>query len=327
MTSEVSPIASVGAGTTPVIGLTEVSKWYGNVVAVNDVSFEIGPGITGLLGPNGAGKSTLLHMMGGLLRSSSGEVSILGEPAAGNPEVYRKVGIVLEREAVYGGLSGWDFVRMNAKLHGVADADIATKQAIERVDMVYAQDRLTGGYSKGMKQRIKIAAAIVHDPQVLILDEPFNGADPRQRLHMIDMLRAMAREGRTIVFSSHILEEMERLGDRVLVIVSGRLAASGDFRAIRRLMVDRPHTFLVDSSDNRRFAQALVGDPAITAVELKDDRLIVSTNDYGRFTIEAPRIAQGAGVTVRELSPSDESLESVFEYLVSGVRGGAGEGS
>jgi len=327
MTSEASVMSSSSTGGSPVIGLTEVSKWYGNVVAVNDVSFEIGPGITGLLGPNGAGKSTLLHMMGGLLRSSSGTVNILGEPAAGNPEVYRKVGIVLEREAVYGGLSGWDFVRMNAKLHGLADADNATRQAIERVDMAYAQDRLTGGYSKGMKQRIKIAAAIVHDPQVLILDEPFNGADPRQRLHMIDMLRTMAREGRTIVFSSHILEEMERLGDRVLVIVSGRLAASGDFRAIRRLMVDRPHTFLVDSSNNRRFAQALVGDPAITAVELKDDRLLVSTNDYGRFTLEAPRIAQGIGVTVRELSPSDESLESVFEYLVAGVRGGAGENS
>ncbi|MCK9494663.1 MAG: ABC transporter ATP-binding protein [Dehalococcoidia bacterium] len=314
-------------GAAPVIGLAEVSKWYGNVVAVNDVSFDIGPGITGLLGPNGAGKSTLLHMMGGLLRASSGAVSILGEPAAGNPEVYRKLGIVLEREAVYGSLSGWDFVRMNAKLHGLADPDAATRRAIEQVDMGHAQDRLTGGYSKGMKQRIKIAAAIVHDPQVLILDEPFNGADPRQRLHMIDMLRAMARAGRTVVFSSHILEEMERLGDRVLVIVSGRLAASGDFRAIRRLMVDRPHTFLVDSTDNRRFAQALVGDAAVTGVELEGDRLMVRTNDYTRFTLEAPRIAQGAGITVRELAPSDESLESVFEYLVAGVRGGAGEAS
>src|SRR5690606_4209743 len=206
-TTDPTPDASTGAangtvnGAVPVISLAEVSKWYGNVVAVNDVSFDIGPGITGLLGPNGAGKSTLLHMMGGLLRASSGVVSILGEPAAGNPEVYRRVGIVLEREAVYGGLSGWDFVRMNAKLHGLSDADAATRRAIERVDMGYAQDRLTGGYSKGMKQRIKIAAAIVHDPRVLILDEPFNGADPRQRIHMIDMLRSMAREGRTIVFS------------------------------------------------------------------------------------------------------------------------------
>lgn len=327
-TSDTTPISNPAPASAPVaapvIGLSEVSKWYGNVVAVNDVSFEIGPGITGLLGPNGAGKSTLLHMMAGLLRASSGDVRIMGEPAAGNPDIYRKVGIVLEREAVYGTLTGWDFVRMNARLHGLADPDAATRQAIERVEMTYAQDRQTGGYSKGMKQRIKIAAATVHDPQVLILDEPFNGADPRQRLHMIDLLRAMAREGRTIVFSSHILEEMERLGDRVLVIVSGKLAASGDFRAIRRLMVDRPHTFRVRTSDNRRFAQALVGDVAVTGVEIEGDRLTVRTHDYPRFTLEAPRIAQTAGITLEEIAPSDESLESVFEYLVAGVRGGAG---
>src|SRR5690606_13923745 len=166
---------------------------------------------------------------------------------------------------------------------GLPDPDAATRRAIERVDMTAAQNRATGGYSKGMKQRIKIAAAIVHDPRVLILDEPFNGADPRQRLHMIDLLRDMAREGRTIVFSSHILEEMERLGDRVLVIVSGRLAASGDFRAIRRLMVDRPHTFRVTSDDNRRLAQALVGNEAVSGIELDGERLTVRTNDYGQF--------------------------------------------
>ncbi|MDA0269551.1 MAG: ABC transporter ATP-binding protein [Chloroflexi bacterium] len=318
------PGQMAASGSAPAITLEGVSKWYGNVVAVNDVSFEIGPGITGLLGPNGAGKSTILHMMGGLLRASAGAVSVLGEPAAGNPEVYRKVGIVLEREAVYGTLTGWDFVRMNARLHGLPDVDAATRRAIDLVDMGYAQGRATGGYSKGMKQRIKIAAAIVHDPQMLILDEPFNGADPRQRLHMIDMLRAMAGEGRTIVFSSHILEEMERLGDRVLVIVSGRLAASGDFRAIRRLMVDRPHTFRIVSSGNRRLAQALVGDEAVTSVELDGDRLTVQTRDYSRFITVVPRIARDSGVTLRELAPSDESLESVFEYLVAGVRGGQG---
>jgi ABC-2 type transport system ATP-binding protein len=320
---------------TATITLEGVSKWYGNVVAVNDVSFEVRPGITGLLGPNGAGKSTLLHLMGGLLRASSGTLRVAGEPAAGNPSIYRQVGIVLEREAVYGGLSGYDFVRMNARLHGLSDPDGATRRAIAQVDMGHAQDRRTGGYSKGMKQRIKIAAALVHDPSILILDEPFNGADPRQRLHLIDLLRTMAAEGRTIVFSSHILEEMERLGDRVLVIVSGRLAASGDFRAIRRLMVDRPHTFTVRSDDNRRLGQALVADPAVTGVELDGDDtdggggavLRVRTGDFSRFTVEAPRIAQAAGISIRELAPTDESLESVFEYLVAGVRGGAGDGA
>lgn len=297
--------------------LRGVSHWYGNVVAVNDVSFELRPGITGLLGPNGAGKSTLLHLMAGFLRPSDGDVLAFGEPAWRHADLYRRIGIVQEREAVYRSLSGRDFVRLNARLHGLADPDAATTRAIERVDLAGAADRPTGTYSKGMKQRIKIAAAIVHDPEVLLLDEPFSGADPRQRLQMMEMLRAMAAEGRTVLFSSHILEEMERLGERVLVIVAGRLAASGDFRAIRRLMTDRPHSFAVRSSDNRKLAQALLAEPAVRGVELDDGRLIVRTDDFGRFVVAAPRVARDAAITVNELYPLDESLESVFEYLVS----------
>ncbi len=300
----------------PAIEVSGVSRWYGNVVAVNDVTFTIGPGITGLLGPNGAGKSTLLHMMAGFLRPSSGEVRVFGEAAWQRPELYRRVGIVLEREAVYGGLTGYEFVRLSARLHGLSDPHEATMRAIELVDLVAAKDRRTGGYSKGMKQRIKIAAAVVHDPEVLLLDEPFNGADPRQRLQLMDTLRGMAAEGRTVVFSSHILEEMERLGDGVLVIVAGRLAASGDFRAIRRLMTDRPHSFSVESSDNRRLAQALVADPAVTGVQIEGGRLVVRTDDFARFTQQAPRLARDAGVSILEIAPLDESLESVFEYLV-----------
>jgi ABC-2 type transport system ATP-binding protein len=296
--------------------LSGVSRWYGNVVAVNEVSFSVGPGITGLLGPNGAGKSTLLHMMAGFLRPSAGDVRILGEATWRHPDLYRRVGVVLEREAVYASLTGYEFVRLNARLHGLADAHEATMRAIDLVDMGPARDRRTGGYSKGMKQRIKVAAAVVHDPEILILDEPFNGADPRQRLQLMETLRQMAASGRTIMFSSHILEEMERLGDGVLVIVAGRLAASGDFRAIRRLMTDRPHSFSMDTSDDRRFAQALVADPAVTRVDLEGGRLTVSTDDFARFTVLAPRLAREAGVTIREIAPLDESLESVFEYLV-----------
>ncbi len=301
---------------TPSIEVTGVSRWYGNVVAVNDITFAVRPGITGLLGPNGAGKSTLLHMMAGFLRPSSGEVRMLGETSWRNPSLYRRVGIVLEREAVYGNLTGYEFVRLAARLQGLDDPHAATLRALDRVEMGPAKDRKTGGYSKGMKQRVKVAAAIVHDPEVLLLDEPFNGADPRQRLQMMEMLRGMAAEGRTIVFSSHILEEMERLGDGVLVIVAGRLAASGDFRAIRRLMTDRPHSFLVESQDNRRLAQALVADPAVSGVQLENGRLVVRSDDYGRFTLQAPRLAREAGITITEIAPLDESLESVFEYLV-----------
>ena len=299
----------------PAIEVQGVSRWYGNVVAVNDVTFSVGPGITGLLGANGAGKSTLLHMMAGLLRPSAGEVRILGETSWQRTDIYNDVGIVLEREAVYSGLTGYDFVRLSAGLHGLPDPHEATMRALERVDLVAAKDRPTGGYSKGMKQRIKIAAGIVHDPKILLLDEPFSGADPRQRLQMMEMLRGMSAEGRTVMFSSHILEEMERLGNRVLVIVAGRLAASGDFRAIRRLMTDRPHSFTVESSDNRRFAQALFADPSVSSVQLDGGALIVRADDFERFTRRAPLLARDAGVTITEFGPLDESLESVFEYL------------
>jgi ABC-2 type transport system ATP-binding protein len=184
------------------------------------------------------------------------------------------------------------------------------------VDLEAAAGRVIGGYSKGMRQRVKVAAALVHDPPVLILDEPFNGMDPRQRLHMMDRLRRMASEGRTILFSSHILEEVERLSDRVLVVVAGRLTASGDFRRIRRLMTDRPHSFTVRSSDDRALARELMADATVEAVELHDGTLTVRTGDYGALTRAIAPAAQRARASLLELRPADESLESVFSYLV-----------
>ena len=298
------------------LSLSNVSRWYGNVVAVNDISFELGPGITGLLGPNGAGKSTLLHMLAGLLAPSNGDASVNGKAAWRNPEIYRLVGFVPEREAVYPFLAGFEFVRLSARLHGLRDPEAAALRAIDEVEMADAKDRAVGGYSKGMKQRIKIAAAIVHQPPILLLDEPFNGADPRQRLRMMEMLQRMAADGATIVFSSHILEEVERLAENVLVIVAGRLAASGDFHEIRRLMTDRPHTLRVRSSDDRRFAAALIGQASVFGVEIDSDGLMVQASDLVTFSRIAPVVARDSSVTVYELSPTDESLESVFSYLV-----------
>jgi ABC-2 type transport system ATP-binding protein len=303
-------------GPVPVLAVDHVSRWYGNVVAVNDISFGLGPGVTGLLGPNGAGKTTLLHLLAGLLQPSAGKVTIAGEGAWMNPPVYRKLGLVPEREAVHPYLTGREFVVLNAKLQDVADPDVAVQRAIATVDLVEAADRPIGTYSKGMRQRIKLAGALVHDPPILLLDEPFNGMDPRQRLHMIELLRAMAAAGRTILFSSHILEEVERLADSVLVIYAGRLAASGDFRSIRRLMTDRPHTFTVRSSNDRRLAAALLGDPSVFGAELYDGVLSVRTSDFGTFARAVPRVARDEGITLFELLPSDDSLESVFSYLV-----------
>jgi ABC-2 type transport system ATP-binding protein len=299
------------------ISVEKVSRWYGNVVAVNEISFSLGPGITGLLGPNGAGKSTLLHMLAGLLKPSNGETRILGESTWENPDIYRRVGFVPEREAVYSFLTGYDFVRLNARLQGLSNVDAAALEALEQVEMMDAKDRAIGGYSKGMKQRVKIAAAIVHKPSILLLDEPFNGTDPRQRLRMMDMLRRMAANGATIVFSSHILEEVERLAENVLVIVAGRLAASGDFHAIRRLMTDRPHSIMLRSSDDRRLAAALIGQPAVFGVEISGDKIMLRCSDLEVFSHVAPEVAHATGVTLFELSPTDESLESVFSYLVA----------
>ncbi|MFY1687833.1 ABC transporter ATP-binding protein [Plantactinospora sp. WMMB782] len=296
--------------------LAGVSRWYGNVVAVNDVSMSLGAGVTGLLGPNGAGKTTVLHMMAGFLAPSKGTVTLDGEPTWGNPEVYRRLGLVTERESVYDFLSAYEFALASAKLHRLPQPAEAARRAIELVELTEAQDRRIGTYSKGMRQRARVAAALVHDPQVLLLDEPFNGMDPRQRLHMMELLHSLGEQGRTILFSSHILEEVEQVSGTVQVIVSGRLAASGDFRTIRRLMTNRPHVFAVQSSDDRRLAVQLIGQPSVNGVDVTRDGLTVRAGDYGSFTRALPRIALASGIRVRRLLPSDESLESVFSYLV-----------
>jgi ABC-2 type transport system ATP-binding protein len=298
------------------VELQDASRWYGNVVAVNDISFTLKPGITGLLGPNGAGKSTLLHLMSGLLKPSAGRVVIGGQPAWRDPAVYRQVGLVPEREAVYPFLTGREFALLNARLQSLPNPDAAADRAMATVELTDAANRPIGTYSKGMRQRAKIAGALVHEPPILLLDEPFNGMDPRQRLQMMQLLRRMAAEGRTILFSSHILEEVERLAQNVLVIVAGRLAASGDFREIRRLMTDRPHTFTIRSSDDRRLAAGLVGHPAVYGVELTDGRLAVRTSDFAAFTRALAGIARAGDLSLLEVRPTDEDLESVFGYLV-----------
>lgn len=297
--------------------LQGVSRWYGDVVAVNDVTMTIGPGVTGLLGPNGAGKSTLISMMGGFLAPSSGTVTLDGVATWRNPEVYRLIGLVPEVEAMYDMVTGWEFVVSNARLHKLPDPEAAARVALEQVDMIDAKDRHIGGYSKGMKQRVKMATALVHDPAVLLLDEPFNGMDPRQRLHLMNLLTTLGDAGRTVLFSSHILEEVEEIAGTIEVVVAGRHAASGDFRSIRRLMTERPHQYTIDSSDNRRLASAIIADGSAVTVDLTKATLAVQASDFGRFVHALPRIARDADVRLFDVTPADESLESVFAYLVA----------
>ena len=300
------------------IHLDRVSRWFRNVVAVNDVTMTIGPGVTGLLGPNGAGKSTLIALMSGFLAPSTGTVTLDDEPLWRNEQVYRHIGLVPEREALFDYLTGRQFVVANAELHRLPDPGAAAQAAIALVEMTEAQDRTISTYSKGMRQRIKMASSLVHEPSVLLLDEPFNGMDPRQRLHLMELLRQWGAEGRTVLFSSHILEEVEQVARQIEVVVAGRHAASGDFGAIRRLMTDRPNRFVLRTEDDRLLASMLLADASVRGVRLRTEGGIeVEASDFGRFSQVLPRLAREHGVRLHEVTPTDESLESVFAYLVS----------
>ena len=310
-------LPGVAAGTKPTITVEHVSKWYGDVVAVSDVSFGVPPGVTGLLGPNGAGKSTLLKMISGLISTSTGTIRIEGEPARGKPSAYKRIGLVPEQEQLYPSLTGREFVRLNAILQRLPDVEAATDRALGLVDMEEASGRTLGGYSKGMRQRIKVAAALVHNPDVLLMDEPLNGTDPVQRASLINLIRQLGNAGKTILVSSHVLVEVERFADNILVIVNGKLAAAGDYRAIRDRMDEHDHAVRIRSNDARRLATALIGVPATRSIQIDgDDRLVVQTNDVRTFSRAVTALAKQEQIRLYEIQPIDESLTSVFAYLV-----------
>jgi ABC-2 type transport system ATP-binding protein len=305
------------ATASPVIRVEGVSRWFGSVVAVSDVTFDVTPGITGLLGPNGAGKTTLLRMMTGLADASTGKVTVFGEPVRDNPPLYGRIGVMSEHETVYGFMKGREFVRMMARLRSVENVEDAVDRAIELVDLADAQHRPMGTYSRGMRQRIRLAGTLVHDPELLVLDEPLNGADPRQRVHFKRLLQKLAADGRTIVLSSHILEEVEELADTVLLIVNGKLAASGEFHAIRAALNQRAYHVRVICSDPRGLAAAAVRLPSVDAVHVDPDgAVLVLSRNVLDVQIELPRLARAGGISLRRVEPLDDSLESVFGYLV-----------
>jgi len=297
------------------VDVQDVSVWFGQKVALSELRCSFGPGVTGLLGPNGAGKSTLMRVITGLVGVNAGRVRVDGRDPRVDRDVHRRVALVPEDEAVPGHLTARQLVAYVADLHRVADRT-APERALADVDLGAAADRRVAGFSKGMRQRAKVAAALVTDPAVLVLDEPLNGADPVQRAALISLFRRLGAEGRTVIVSSHVLHEVERLADRVLVLVSGRLAAAGNHRAIRDAMDDRPRHVLVRADDARRLAAALLDLDTVVGLAITEAGLVVTTSRAGDLASAVAPAARRLGVRLREVRPLDDSLESLFRELV-----------
>ena len=322
---------AAGAAATPpgdsapggaMVSVDGASKWFGDVVAVSDVSFTLGPGVTALLGPNGAGKSTLMRMICGLTPPDRGTVRILGADPRTDLAVRTRIGLVPQQEAMFESLTARAFVRLAAELCGVPDPDGVAVEALRVVELDPDDHRRTTTYSKGMKQRVKVAQALVNDPAVLILDEPLTGLDPRQRNHLIELFGRLGAEGRCVIVSSHVLDEVERFGSRVLVVAQGRLAAVGDFRAIRDLMDDRPHRIRVRTDRPRELATVLVARAGVLGIHLeaptgaRPGGVVIETTDAGTFRRSVAGAAREVGAALWEVTPLDDDLDSVFRYLV-----------
>lgn len=303
---------------TSTIVVDELSKWFGPKVAVSEVTIDFGPGVTGLLGPNGAGKTTLMRVVAGLQKPSQGSISVLGRDPRAEPDVYKSIALVPEDEAVYERLTARQFVELAARLAKMDRVSDRAVQALEIVELVDSADRRLGGFSKGMRQRAKIAAALVSEPEILLLDEPLNGADPVQRAQLIRLFKELGGAGRTVLVSSHVLTEVERMTERVVAMVDGRLAAVGSVADIRGAMTDKPRQVFIESSDDRVLAAALMGTPGVLGVHLEPSRLRIEASDAGDLAMRLPGIALRHSVSIGRVEPADESLESVFRYLVEG---------
>jgi ABC-2 type transport system ATP-binding protein len=304
---------------TATLEFVRASRWYGPVIALNDVTTTIGPGVTGLLGPNGAGKSTFLKLAAGQLTPSQGEVRVLGRPPFSSPEIFYSVGLCPEPDAFWDTLTGAEFLLALLKLTGFEAAERQTKMlaALEAVGLVDAKDRKIGAYSKGMRQRLKLSQAIAHDPEVLLLDEPLTGVDPVNRHRIFDLVRRLGREGKTILVSSHILHEVEAVTRSVLLIHHGRILAEGDVREIRDLMDEHPHPVSLRARDARVLGSAAAAWSHVLSVAFSPEGewVTIQTAEPDSFYRAVSELALDAGVS--EMYSPDEDLESVFRYLVS----------
>lgn len=324
MTGPAPPVRTDGSDpdTAPTAGeaMVEVdgcTHWFGDVVAVSEVSFTLGAGVTALLGPNGAGKSTLLRLLCGLVAPARGTVRVLGRDPRLDIAVHRHLALVPQQETVFDRLTALELVETCALLRGVEDPSDKAATALGLVELDPADPRHLPTYSRGMRQRVKVAQAIVHNPAVIVLDEPLTGLDPRQRRHMTELFHRLGDQGRCVIVSSHVLEEVERFGTNVLVIVQGRLAAEGDFRAIRDLMDDRPHRIRLRTDRPQEVAGRLLAAGFILGLEVTgEDTVVVETARVGDLRRSVAKVARIANAHLWEVVPLDDDLDSVFRYLV-----------
>ena len=304
---------------TPLVAAEHLSKWYGQVIGLNDVSVSIPPGITGLLGPNGAGKSTLLKLLTGQLKPSKGSITVLGEPVWGNPRIFFRIGFCPEQDAFYDRMTGLEWVAGLARLNGLGEQAslAAARAALERVDLMDAANKKIGGYSKGMRQRVKLAQALAHDPELLILDEPLSGMDPIARRRTIRLIKEWAREGRSVLVSSHILHEIEAMTSSILLINNGRILAEGDVHQIRELIDEHPHTVHVRAERPRDLAREFLTRDDVLSLKLEQGAIVVETSkpdSFYRYLTELA--AAGRAGEITEVTSPDDNLQAVFKFLV-----------
>ncbi|MBM3770570.1 MAG: ABC transporter ATP-binding protein [Acidimicrobiia bacterium] len=302
-----------------VIAAEHLSKWYGQVIGINDVSVTVRPGVTGLLGPNGAGKSTFMKLVTGQLKPSQGQLRILGEPIWDNPALYTRVGFCPEQDSFYERMTGLTWLTSLLRLNGLEEpaAEAKARKALEAVDLLDAADKRIGAYSKGMRQRVKLAQAVAHDPELLILDEPLSGMDPLARRRTIRLIRDWARQGRSVLVSSHVLHEVEAMTSNILLINQGRILAEGDVHHIRDLIDEHPHTVSVKAQRTREIAQAFLGLDHVSSLRFEGDRVVVQTARPDAFyTWLTAMAASGEYGDIHEVTSPDDNLQAVFQYLV-----------
>lgn len=305
---------------TTVIQTRNLSKWYGNVLGLNDVSLDIETGITGLLGPNGAGKSTFMKLITGQMKPSSGRAAVFGGKVWNNPPLFRRIGFCPEQDAFHEGITGWEFVKGLLELQGFSEKEAAERaaRALEFVEIFPDKDRRIRSYSRGMRQRVKIAQALAHDPDILILDEPLNGLDPLGKRKVIRLIKDFRSEGRSILVSSHVLPEIEAMTTRIVLIHQGRILAEGDIHYIRDLIEAHPHVISVECSNPRRLAEILVREEDIARLQFGSDGRTVVFETHARDKVfsRLPGLFVDNGIAVEAITSPDDNLQSVFDYLV-----------